>query len=61
MDDVTKLILFFFMGSLAVLVITHSSGFAQAFGSVTSGIAGLGQVLTGAGIPGGTKTTARLV
>ena len=51
MDDVTKLILFFFMGSLLVLVVTHSAQFATVFGSVTTGIAGLGAVLTGQGIP----------
>lgn len=47
MDTATKLITIFFFGCLVVLIVTHSSGFAQSFGSVTSGVNGLGKTLTG--------------
>lgn len=47
MDTATKLITLFFVGCLVVLVVTHSSGFAQSFGSVTGGVNKLGTTLTG--------------
>lgn len=56
MDTMTKLILFFFGGCLIVLIVTHSSGFAQSFGAVTSGVQGLGSTLTGANVKGGSGT-----
>lgn len=56
MDKISKLISLFFIGSLVVLVVTHSSGFAQSAGTLFSGVNGLGTTLTGANIKGGMGT-----
>lgn len=54
MDKITKLITFFFVGALVVLVVTHAKGFSTAAGSLFTGVNGLGTTLTGANIKGGT-------
>lgn len=56
MDKVSKLITLFFLGALVVLVVTHSSGFAQSAGTLFTGVNGLGSTLTGANIKGGMGT-----
>lgn len=54
-DRVSKIILFFFMGSLVVLAVTHAYGFSTAAGSVFSGINGMGQTLSGYTVQSGTQ------
>lgn len=49
MKDVFKLIMFFFIGALVVLVVTHSAGFSQAAGTLFTGVQSMGSTLTGAG------------
>lgn len=56
MSDITKLITIFFVGSIVVLVVTHSSGFAQSAGSLFTGVNNLGTTLTGSSIKGGSGT-----
>jgi len=56
MDKITKLITIFFVGSIVVLVVTHSSGFAQSAGSLFTGVNSLGTTLTGSSIKGGSGT-----
>lgn len=56
MDKVSALITLFFFGCIFVLVVTHSSGFAQSAGTVFTGVNGLGTTLTGASIKGGMGT-----
>lgn len=56
MDKITKLITFFFVGAIIVLIVTHSSGFAQSAGSLFTGVNNLGTTLTGAKIQGGMGT-----
>lgn len=56
MDKITKLITFFFVGAIIVLIVTHSSGFAQSAGSLFTGVNNLGTTLTGARIQGGMGT-----
>jgi hypothetical protein len=56
MDKMSALITLFFMGCLLVLVITHSSGFAQSAGTVFSGVNNLGTTLTGSAVAGGMGT-----
>jgi hypothetical protein len=57
MDKITKLITFFFVGAIIVLIVTHSSGFAQSAGSLFTGVNTLGTTLTGAKIQGGMGTS----
>jgi hypothetical protein len=52
-----KLLTLFLLGCLVVLVITHSSGFAQSAGTLFTGVNALGTTLTGAGIAGGMGTS----
>jgi hypothetical protein len=54
--DIDKWITIFFLGCIVVLVITHSSGFAQSAGSLFTGVNSLGTTLTGANISGGSGT-----
>jgi hypothetical protein len=56
MDKITKLITIFFIGAIVVLVVTHSSGFAQSAGTLFTGVNGLGSTLTGANVKGGMGT-----
>jgi len=53
MDGISKLITFFFIGALLVLIVTHAKGFSTAAGTVFSGINGLGVTLTGQRIKAG--------
>lgn len=50
--DIMKIVMFFFVGALVVLVVTHPKGFSTSAGSVFSGVTGMGNVLTGQGIKG---------
>lgn len=56
MDKISGIITLFFFGALFVLVVTHSSGFAQSAGTLFTGVNGLGTTLTGANIKGGSGT-----
>jgi hypothetical protein len=56
MKDVDKWITIFFLGAIVVLIVTHSSGFAQSAGSLFTGVNSLGTTLTGANISGGMGT-----
>ena len=56
MGKISALITLFFMGCLLVLIITHSSGFAQTAGTMFSGVNNLGTTLTGSGVQGGMGT-----
>jgi hypothetical protein len=56
MDKITKLISLFFGLAIVVLIVTHSSGFAQSAGATFSGVNELGTTLTGANIKGGMGT-----
>lgn len=49
MKDIFKLVMFFFIGAIIVLVVTHSAGFSQAAGTLFTGVNKLGTTLTGAG------------
>lgn len=53
MDKVMTIIMWFFLGAIAVLIFTHPKGFATVAGSVFTGVNTLGTTLTGAGIKGG--------
>lgn len=53
-DKAWKIVYFFLFGSLVVLVVTHAKGAATVFGSLFTGINGLGTTLTGASIKSGT-------
>jgi hypothetical protein len=48
--DVGKLITIFFLGAIVVLVVTHAPGFAQAGGTLFSGVEGMGNILTGTNV-----------
>lgn len=50
MDKAIKVILWFFMGALMVLVVTHAPGFAQAVQSVGGEVNSMGVTLTGANV-----------
>jgi hypothetical protein len=50
MSSLWKGIYIFLFGSLLVLALTRSAGFATVAGSLFSGLNGLGSTLTGAGI-----------
>lgn len=50
MDKAIKVLLWFFVGSLVVLVVTHAPGFAQAVQSVGGEVNTLGTTLTGANV-----------
>jgi len=52
--DIMKIIMFFFIGALFVLVVTHPKGFSTSAGTVITGVNTLGTTLTGAGIKGAT-------
>jgi hypothetical protein len=54
--DITHLITFFFIGAIIVLIVTHSSGFAQSAGSLFTGFNNLGTTLTGSASKGGYGT-----
>lgn len=47
MADVVKLIQWLFLGALAVLVVTHASGFASAVNAVGGQVTGDAKLLTG--------------
>lgn len=47
-DTVVKVILFFFLGALVVLVVTHASGFATAVTATGGQVANMGALLSGA-------------
>lgn len=51
--DIMKLIMFFFIGSVFVLVVTHARGFSTSAGTVFTGINGMGTTLTGQRIGAG--------
>lgn len=53
MDKFWKFLYIFLFGSLVVLAVTHSKGFAQSVGSLTSGFQGFGTILTGSNSTGG--------
>ena len=48
MNTAVKIILFFFVGALLVLVVTHSAGFAAATTAVGGQVVNAGSLLTGA-------------
>lgn len=54
MKDFWHILTLFFLGSLAVLVVTHPTGFSKSAGTVFTGVNGLGTTLSGKGIKGGT-------
>lgn len=47
-DKVTEIILWFFMGAIAVLIVKNAKGFATATTAVGSQVQGMGLILTGA-------------
>ena len=51
--DLMTIIMYFLMGSLVVLVVTHAKGFSTAAGTVFTGVNGLGTTLTGQRIKAG--------
>lgn len=53
MHDFWKLLTLFFLGSLAVLVVTHAKGFSTSAGTLFTGINNLGTTLTGQRIGAG--------
>lgn len=64
MNRAVELTIWFFGGCLLVLVVTHAPGFAQATGAVFTGVQGMGNTLTGAGVgnavyPAGTVVKAK--
>lgn len=42
-----SIVLYFFLGCLIVLVVTHAQGFSTATTAVGGQVAGLGEILTG--------------
>lgn len=52
--DYEKIITLFFLGCIAVLIITHAPGFAQAGGTLFSGVEGMGTILTGTNVSNAT-------
>lgn len=48
--DVEHIITLFFLGAIFVLVVTHAPGFAQAGGTLFSGVEGMGTILTGTNV-----------
>lgn len=48
-----KILTIFFLGSLAVLVVTHSKGFSRSAGTIFTGVNALGTTLTGQRIKAG--------
>jgi len=48
--NIGQIITIFFIGSIIVLIVTHAPGFAQAGGTLFSGIEGMGNILTGANV-----------
>lgn len=50
MDKAIKVLLWFFMGCLVVLVVTHAPGFAQAVQAVGGETNALGTTLTGTNV-----------
>lgn len=53
MNNFWKILTLFLMGSLVVLVVTHSKGFSQSAGTLFTGLNSLGTTLTGANIRAG--------
>lgn len=47
-DTFVKVILFFFIGALVVLVVTHATGFATAVTATGGQVANMGALLSGA-------------
>jgi hypothetical protein len=54
-DKALNLVMFFFIGSLVVLIVTHAKGFATAAGTIFTGVNNLGTTLTGQRITAGEK------
>lgn len=52
MDKFWKGVYIFLGGALVVLVVTHASGASSVFGTLFSGLNGLGTTLTGANVKG---------
>lgn len=50
MKNVMEIVLWFFLGCMLVLIVTHAPGFAQAVSAVGSTTNSLGTTLTGANI-----------
>jgi type IV secretory pathway VirB2 component (pilin) len=46
-DDISKLISIFFVGAIAVLIVTHAASFSTSAGSIFTGLNGLARSLTG--------------
>jgi len=53
MDKISKLISLFFVGSMLVLIVTHSKGFATSAGTLFTGVNNMGVTLTGQRIKAG--------
>lgn len=47
MKNVMEIVLWFFLGCMLVLIVTHAPGFAQAVTAVGGEVQGLGTTLTG--------------
>lgn len=53
MNNFWKILTLFFLGALAVLVVTHSKGFSRSAGTLFAGVNSLGTTLTGQRIKAG--------
>lgn len=56
-DAIVHVILFFFIGALLVLVVTHAAGFATATTAVGGQVANMGSLLAGSGATTGYTLT----
>lgn len=54
-NKIFDIVMFFFVGSLIVLAVTHAKGFATAAGTLFTGVNNLGTTLTGQRITAGEK------
>lgn len=50
MKAVTEIVMWFFLGSLAVLVVMHARGFSEDVTAVGTQLSNMGTILTGANV-----------
>lgn len=50
MKNFTEVVMWFFVGCIVVLVVTHAPGFAQAVTAVGGEVQGMGTILTGTNV-----------
>lgn len=50
MKSATEIVMWFFMGAILVLIVTHAPGFAQATTAVGGQLQGMGTILTGTNV-----------